>query len=403
VAHLRPFRGLRPPPSHARDIAAPPYDVLSAEEARAAAAGHPKSFLHVSRPEIDLPASVKEHSDEVYRQGVKNLHRFKEMGWLVQDPGLHFYLYRQTMGDHVQTGLVAAASVDEYDRGLIKKHELTRADKEEDRTKHMDALGGNDEPVFLTYRAKPDIDRLIEEGTQRPHAYDFLTDDGIQHTVWVVQGDLNARLETAFEHVPALYVADGHHRSAAASRVHAKRKGKPGEHERFLAVVFPDTQVKLLPYNRVVRDLGGKDAPQLLAALETDFEVTLAEQEAPSAPRHFGMYLEGGWYQLKARAGVGEDTLTGRLDVTLLHRRVLEPLLGVGDPRTDTRLGFVGGIRGPAELERLVDSKQAAVAFCLFPTRVEELVAIADAGQVMPPKSTWFEPKLRSGLVVHLF
>ncbi len=405
MAELRPFRGVRPPKDLVLQIVAPPYDVVNTEEARMYALGNPHSFFCISRPEIDLPPGTDEHADVVYTQGRKNLERFQEKGRLVQDAQPSFYLYRQKMGTHVQTGVVAAASVEEYDQGLIKKHELTRADKEDDRTRHVDVLGGNDEPVFLTYRASPAIRALVEEGTRQTPEYDFTTEDDISHTFWVVRGELNTRLQEAFRAVPALYIADGHHRSAAASRVHALRKqrGEGGNHDRFLAVVFPHDQMQILDYNRVVKDLNGLTPEQLLQRLGERFEVKKGAQKKPDQVHRFGMYLGKAWYQLTAKPETFEQTPTGVLDVTILQRNVLEPLLGIGDPRKDGRIHFVGGIRGMEELERLVDEGAYKVAFSMYPTSLDQLMAIADAGEIMPPKSTWFEPKLRSGLVLHLF
>jgi uncharacterized protein (DUF1015 family) len=405
LAELRPFRGLRPPKELAQQLVAPPYDVVNAEEARAYAKGNPRSFFRVSRPEIDLPPGTDEHADQVYAKGRENLALFQREGWLQQDTEPCFYLYRQKMGAHVQTGVVAAASVEEYDRGLIKKHELTRADKEDDRTRHVDELGGNDEPVFLTYRASAAITALVEEGTRGAPDYDFTTEDGIGHTLWVVRGGLNARLQEAFRAVPALYIADGHHRSAAASRVHALRRerGLKGGSGQFLTVTFPHDQMQILDYNRVVKDLNGLSPEELMRRLGERFEVKQGAQKKPDQAHRFGMYLGGKWYQLTSKPGTFEQTPTGVLDVTILQRNVLEPLLGIGDPRKDSRIHFVGGIRGMPELERLVEGGAWKVAFSLFPTSLEQLMAIADAGEIMPPKSTWFEPKLRSGLVLHLF
>ena len=405
MADLRPFRGVRPPREVVEQLVVPPYDVVSTEEARVDASGNPRSFFRVSRPEVDAAPGTDEHSDEVHALGRRNLEDFLSRGWLRQDAEAGFYLYRQHMGAHVQTGVVAAASVGEYDARLIKKHELTRADKEEDRTRHVDTLGGNDEPVFLTYRAHAAIDALVAEGTGSPAEYDFTTRDGIRHVFWCVRGSLNARLSEAFLAVPALYIADGHHRSAAASRVHALRQGRGqrGAHGRFLAVAFPHDQLRILDYNRVVRDLNGLSPDGLLARLAERFEVTRGTRAAPAREHRFGMYLDGAWYQLTARPDALEPTPTGLLDVTVLQRNVLGPLLGIGDPRKDARIDFVGGIRGLAELERRVDSGAARVAFALYPTGLEQLMSIADAGDILPPKSTWFEPKLRSGLVLHLF
>ncbi|MHB8873134.1 MAG: DUF1015 domain-containing protein, partial [Myxococcaceae bacterium] len=316
------------------------------------------------------------------------------------------YVYRQKMGAHVQVGLVAGASVDEYDSGLIKKHELTRADKEDDRTRHVEVLGGNDEPVFLTYRADKRIDALIAEVMRALPEYDFVTEDGIAHTFWVVEGGHNRKLAEAFKGVPHLYIADGHHRSAAASRVQKlyRQKGRgAGEVDYFLTVVFPHDQMQILDYNRVVKDLNGLPPERFLDRVREKFAVQKGTQKSPGRLHGFGMFLAGSWYQLTARSGSFPQTPTGVLDVSILQDNLLGPVLGIGDPRKDKRINFVGGIRGMGELEKLVGSGQYAVAFAMHPTSLEQLMAIADAGEIMPPKSTWFEPKLRSGLVLHLF
>lgn len=403
MAQLKPFRGLRPPRELVLKVAAPPYDVVSADEARAYAKGNEHSFFRISRPEIELPAGTDEHADAVYAKGGENLRRFVERGWLVRDAEPRFYVYRQKMGAHVQTGLVAGASVAEYDRRQIKKHELTRADKEDDRTRHIDTLGANDEPVFLTYRADRELDSSIAEVTAGAPEYDFTTDDGIGHTFWVAPATHTERIAALFERIPALYIADGHHRSAAASRVHAARAGRPGNHDAFLAVIFPHDQMQILDYNRLVKDLNGLTPDALLEKLKERFIVTSAPAPKPDAVHKFGMYLAGTWHRLIAKPHLVESTPTGVLDVSILQKNVLEPLLGIGDPRTDQRIAFVGGIRGTKELEKRVDSKEFAVAFAMYPTTLEQLMAIADAGEIMPPKSTWFEPKLRSGLVLHPF
>nr|WP_216672115.1 DUF1015 family protein [Corallococcus exiguus] len=405
VADLQPFRGVRPAEALGQTLCTPPYDVVSTAEARAYADGNPRSFFHVSRPEIGLPPGTDEHSEPVYAQGRRNLERFFAEGWLRQDDEACFYLYRQRMGAHVQTGVVALARVDEYDQGLIRKHELTRPDKEDDRTRHIDTLGGNDEPVFLTYRAVPSIGALMEEGMRSTPQYDFTTEDGIGHTFWRVNGSLNTRLTAAFHEVPMLYIADGHHRSAAASRVHSLRsqRGESGGHSRFLAVVFPHDQMRILAYNRVVKDLNRLTPESFLARLGERFEVTRGQSKTQDRAHQFGMYLEGAWYQLTARPGSFGATPTEELDVSILQNNVLGALLGIRDPRKDERIQFVGGIRGTEELERLVDSGAWRLAFSLPPTSLEQLMTIADAGEIMPPKSTWFEPKLRSGLVLHLF
>ncbi|MDQ3262363.1 MAG: DUF1015 family protein [Myxococcota bacterium] len=400
---LRPFRGLRPPGQWAPEVAAPPYDVVSAREARACVEGKPRSFFHISRPEVDLPPSTGEHADVVYRRGLENLRRFREQGWLRPDPSPCFYAYRQRVGSHVQVGLVAVASVDEYDRGAIKKHELTRADKEDDRTRHLEALGGNDEPVFLTYRAVPAIDALIAQATSAVPDFDFTTEDGIVHTFWTVPAPLTGRIEAAFRWVPSLYIADGHHRSAAASRVHQRLGASVPASAWFLAVVFPHDQLQILDYNRVVRDLHGLGPEGFLERVRERFELLVSEEKKPRRPHDFGMLLGSTWYRLRALPGSFPEAASRSLDVTLLQKNLLEPILGIGDPRTDLRIHFVGGIRGMGELEKLVSGGEFQVAFSLFPTTLDQLITLSDAGELMPPKSTWFEPKLRSGLVLHLY
>ena len=406
MALMRPFRGLRPPPEHAARIAAPPYDVVSREEARAYAAGNPASFFHISRPEIDFAPDVDEHADVVYARGAENLRRFVEVGWLRRDAEESFYLYRQRMGAHLQVGIVGAASVEAYDDGRIRRHELTRPDKEDDRTRHIDALGGNDEPLFLTYRASRTIDGLVSEGLATPPEYDFVSEDGVAHTFWVVRGALNRRLIEALEDVDRLYVADGHHRTAAASRVRKLRRERgagTGGHDFFLAVVIPDDQVQILEYNRVVRDLAGNSPERLLARIGERFEIDAEAGKKPARLHEFGMYLGGRWYRLRARPGSFADTAVDSLDVAILQENLLAPILQVSDPRQDARIQFVGGIRGADELKRRVDSGEFAVAFTLYPTSLQQLMTIADAEAIMPPKSTWFEPKLRSGLILHSF
>jgi uncharacterized protein (DUF1015 family) len=403
MALIRPFRGLRPPPGAAAQIASPPYDVVSTEEARAIAAGNPRCFLRVSRPEVDLPHGVDEHSDEVHAKGAANLRAFVARGWLARDAAPRFYVYRQRMGAHVQSGFVAAASVEEYDRGLIRKHELTRPDKEDDRTRHIVALEANDEPVFLAYRSRPDLDGLLDEIARGTPEYDFVTGDGIGHSFWVAPETMNPQIEAAFSAVPVLYIADGHHRSAAASRAHRHYGGRPGSHGFFLAVIFPHDRLQIFDYNRVVKDLGGLAPEAFLERVGERFEVEPATDGRPDAPHHFGLYLDGKWHRLRARAGTFDDTPLGVLDVTILQDSLFGPVLGIADQRRDPRIHFVGGIRGMEELERLVDSGAFRVAFALYPTTLDQLFAVADAGGIMPPKTTWFEPKLRSGLVLHPF
>ena len=407
MALIRPFAAYRPPPSEAVRVASPPYDVINTAEARALAEGNPASFLHVSRPEIDLPEGTDDHADEVYLKGAENLAALVEGHALVADAEPHLYLYAQRMGDHRQIGVVGCASVGEYVKDTIKKHEKTRADKEDDRTRHIEELRAHDEPVFLTYRADATIDRLVQEGLGAAPVYDFTTADGVGHQLWVLGREATRALEDRFEHVPVLYVADGHHRSAAAARVHEKLKGDGGDHGVFLAVVFPHDQMKIMPYNRVVRDLEGRGAEALLARLRTVLDLTPVENGAaatPRAPKSFGIYLGGRWYLAQVRAGSYDPgDPVAALDCSICQDQILGPIFGVGDPRRDKHVDFVGGIRGVDELERRVDSGAFTAAIHLYPTQIAELFAVSDAGLLMPPKSTWFEPKLRSGLFVHTF
>lgn len=409
MAVIRPFCGYRPRPDIVAKVASPPYDVLSSDEARAAAEGNPLSFLHVVKAEIDLDASVDVHSEQVYREGARNLRKLIADGSLIRDETPCFYVYQQRMGGHVQAGVVAGASVDEYQNGLIKKHEHTRPDKETDRARHIEILGANAGPVFLTYRASQAVDSVVERVREGEPQYDFVAEDGVAHTLWVVSdGDTINALEHAFAEIPCLYVADGHHRSAAASRVREIKKGEnPGHTGReqynfFLTVIFAHDQMQILDYNRVVKDLGSLTEEQFLEKVVERFAVAPAEEPRPTEKGTFGMYLGGKWYRLEAKPGSfpAADPVAS-LDVALLQNNLLAPVLGIADPRTDARIDFVGGIRGLAELERRC-AGGAAVAFALYPTGIEELMAIADAGKVMPPKSTWFEPKLRSGIVVKM-
>ena len=411
MAIIRPFRGLRPPRELAEKVAALPYDVMDVEEARAMAAGNPYSFLHVSRAEIDLPADMDPHDEPVYQQGQLNLAAFVAQGVLVQDSQECYYVYRQRMGEITQTGLVVCASVDDYQSGVIKKHELTRADKEEDRVRHIDCLDANDEPVFYLSRGCDEVEGIIAGVVTGPPEYDFTTDDGVSHTLWIITDKAKiASLTTLFAAIPRLYVADGHHRSAAAQRVRElRRQNNPGhtgqeEYNFFLTVIFPESQLNIMPYNRAVKDLNGRSADEFMAQVRDIFEVFPSTTAViPTERHHFGMYLDGNWYHLKTRAGqVDESDTVSRLDVSILQNRLLSPLLGIENPRTDKRIHFVGGIRGNDELVRLVDSGSYAVAFALHPTSIRELIELADQDQIMPPKSTWFEPKLRSGLFVHL-
>ena len=419
MARIRPFRALRPYPELAAKVASPPYDVLSSDEARVMADGNPVSFLHVNKPEIDLPQDTDPYAPEVYAKGAENLGRLIEDGVYLREEKPALYLYRQVMGDHVQTGIAVGASVEEYETGRIKKHEHTRQKKEDDRTRHIDALDANTGPVFLTYKARPEIDAHVARLTEDAPVYDFVAPDGIRHTVWVVDEDAERdTLVRAFSEIDDLYVADGHHRSAAATRVcQARRAANPkhtGEepYNFFLSMIFPDDQMMILDYNRIVRDLNGHSETELLAQIGTKFTVEpLGDAKAsktdilhdplrPGRAKSFLMYLDGRWYHLDARPGTWPDDPVARLDVAVLQDNLLAPILGIGDPRSDERIDFVGVMRGLVELEKRVDSGEFQVAFALYPTSIADLFAVADAGQVMPPKSTWFEPKLRSGLIV---
>ncbi len=404
MADIAPFRGWRPPAELAARVAAPPYDVVDTAEARALAAGNPLSLLHVSRPEIDLPPGTDLHADAVYAAGRAALDRLRAERVLRRDPLPCLYVYRQVMGAHVQTGVLAAGAVAEYDDGRIRRHELTRKDKEDDRTRHVDEQDANAEPVFLAHRARPAIDALVGAVTAAPPDTDVVAEDGVRHVVWVVPPGARQRaLVDAFAGLDATYVADGHHRSAAASRVAALRRARgagAGPHERFMAVYFPHDQLQILAYHRVLLDLGGLAAEAFLARVRERFEVAPADAPLPDRARTFGLLVDGRWYRLTARPeSVDERDPVRRLDVSILQDNLLAPVLGIGDPRTDPRLDFVGGIRGTPELERRC-AAGAAAAVALHPTSMDDLFAIADAGAIMPPKSTWFEPKLRSGLVV---
>jgi uncharacterized protein (DUF1015 family) len=410
MSRIRPFRAYRPRPEIAGKMASFPYDVISSEEARELAAGNPHSFLHVGKPEIDLDPSVPLYDDRVYAKGVENLRKFIAQGDLVKEAEPCLYVYQQRMGGHSQDGLVCLCSVKEYENGLIKRHEFTRKDKEDDRTRHVMEQNANAEPVFLAYRSQGAIDAIVERVKTCDPLYDIVAEDGIGHTVWAVpDGEDIAELERLFaQKVPALYVADGHHRTAAAVRtgqaLRAKHPGGTGEEpfEFFMAVVFPHDQLQIMDYNRVVKDLYGLSQQQFLDKVKERFELAPSGEPKPARPREYGMYLGGTWYRLAAREGTypKDDPVKG-LDVSILQDNLLAPILGIADPRTDKRIDFVGGIRGMRELEKRV-SQGWAVAFSLYPTSLDQLMAVADAGQVMPPKSTWFEPKLRSGLLVRL-
>jgi uncharacterized protein (DUF1015 family) len=403
MATLRPFAALRPNPELAGRICELPYDVMSSDEAREIAAQNPLSFLHVSKPEIDLPPGTNLYAPEVYAKGKENFARLVAQGALRQDAQPCFYLYRQIMGRHAQIGLVAVASCEEYLSGIIKKHELTRPDKEDDRVRHIESLNSQTGPVFLTYRAQAALDEFTAKKTAEPADVDFTAPDGVRHTSWVVNDPAQIQfIESEFTRIPALYIADGHHRSAAAARVFQARKGA-GESGYFLSVIFPHNQMQILPYNRVLKDLNGLSPEQLLEKLDGVFVIKSPGEPVPARKHELGLYLQGQWRTLnfRPRFAATSDPIE-KLDVTLLQKYVLDPIFGIGDPRTSTRINFVGGIRGTAELEKLVNGGAYVCAFSMFPTSIEDLMTIADAGGIMPPKSTWFEPKLRDAMFCHL-
>jgi uncharacterized protein (DUF1015 family) len=403
---VRPFAALRPTPAHAAAVIAPPYDVVTTAEARALAAGRPQSFLHISRPEIDLADGTSPYSDAAYARGAANLARLVADGVLVRDDAPSFYVYRMTTGEHTQTGVALVGSVRAYVEQRIRRHELTRPDKENDRMRNIATLNAQTGPVLLAYRANAALGALVTAATSSAPLFTVTGPNEVVHTVWRVAAPAAvAELAAAFEGLSTLYIADGHHRSAAAARVAAERRGAAGaSHEFFLAVAFPHDEMRVLDYNRVVRDLNGRSPDLLLARIRESFAVTAAPgRVAPARPKTFGMYLAGRWYELEASAALmPRHDPVASLDVSLLQDRLLGPLLGIGDPRTDARIDFVGGVRGLLELERRVDTGSAAVAFALHPTRMVELMAVADAGKLMPPKSTWFEPKLADGLLSHV-
>jgi len=410
MVRIKPFRGVRPTSDLAEKVASFPYDVLNSEEARKLASGNPYSFLRVVKPEITLDPSIDLYDDRVYQAGRENFNTLIRDGILVQDGENHLYVYRQKMGNHVQTGLVGCASADDYNADRIKKHELTRADKEKDRTRHVYELNANAGPVFLTYKAVNEVDALIEKVTEGEPEYDFVSDDGIGHIFWVIRDqETISKLESLFAEMNAVYVADGHHRSASGAKVRDwRRKDNPGhtgeeEYNFFLAVYFPHNQLAIMPYNRVVKDLNGLTEAQYLGKVAEKFNLEKNGGKEPGYPTNVCMYSGGEWYTLTAKEGsYPKDDPVFSLDVSILQENLLTPVLGIGDPRTDDRIDFIGGIRGTKELERLVDSGKFAVAFSMYPTSIEQLIAIADAGKTMPPKSTYFEPKLRSGLIVHM-
>ena len=408
---IRPFTGLRPAPGRAVDVIAPPYDVLNMDEARVRAAGKPWSFLHISKPQIDLPAGIDPCSAAVYAKGRENFRKMFDAGVLRRDPGPYYYVYRLVMGAHQQTGIVAAASVPDYDTNRIRKHEFTRPDKEDDRVRQIEALNAQTGPVFLTYRRSSVVDTIIDEAARAAPESDVTADDGVRHTLWVMRDreQIDA-ITAAFDAMPCLYIADGHHRSAAASRVAAVRRAANPMHtgneayNYFLSVIFPDNQMQILDYNRVVKDLNGLERGEFLQKIANAFNVKPESTAVkPGRTGEFGLYMNGQWYRLNIKSErIPANDPVKRLDVSLLQDSLMTPVLGIGDPRRDKRIDFVGGIRGLKELERRVDSGDMACAFSLFPTSIADMMAVADAGQVMPPKSTWFEPKLADGLVSHM-
>ena len=403
MATIKPFAALRPKPGLADQICELPYDVMSSDEARVMAAGNPLSFLHVSKPEIDLPPATDIYSPAVYAKGAENFQKLIAQGALKQDAQPCFYLNRQIMGGHAQIGLVAAASCEEYLANIIKKHELTRPDKEDDRVRHIEALNSQTGPVFLTYRAVAELDALFAKKISEPPAVDFTGKDGVRHTSWVLGSAADiAFVEKAFAQISFLYIADGHHRSAAAGRIFQSRHGA-GHSGQFLTVIFPHNQMQILPYNRVLKDLNSLTPTALLQKLAAIFEIKPNGQAKPARKHELGLFISGKWHTLtfKVQLTATPDPIE-KLDVTLLQKNVLAPLFGIDDPRTSKRINFVGGIRGTAELEKLVNSGEYACAFSMFPTSIEDLMAIADASGIMPPKSTWFEPKLRDAMFCHM-
>ena len=412
MVRIKPFKGIRPPQSLASEVASRPYDVLNSEEAKAEASE--RSLLHIIKPEIDFDPIADEHSQEVYEKAVENFRKWRDEGWLQQDEEEHYYIYAQTMEGRTQYGLAMCCHFEDYLSGAIKKHELTRPDKEEDRMKHVFNQQANIEPVFFAYPDNAEIDAIVSKVVaEQPADYDFTAEDGFGHHFWVIRdAAVNRRITEIFAEIPALYVADGHHRTAAAARVGqalaAKNPDHTGNEEYcfFLAVTFPASQLKIIDYNRVVKDLNGMTPAEFLKALEADFTVEKQGMEVytPSGLHNFAMYLEGEWYSLTAKEGTYNDNdPIGVLDVTVLSNLVLDKLLGIADLRTSKRIDFVGGIRGLGELKRRVDSGEMKAAFALYPVSMKQLIDIADTGNIMPPKTTWFEPKLRSGVVIHSF
>lgn len=411
MAKVKPFRGIRPPRELVTEVASRPYDVLNSEEARAEAEGNPRSLYHIIKPEIDFAPGTDEHAPEVYDKAVENFKAFRDNGWLVQDENDHYYIYAQTMDGRTQYGIVVAANVEDYMQGRIKKHELTRRDKEEDRMKHVRCNNANIEPVFFAFPDNEDLETIIRNVTAGKPEYDFVAPDGFGHTLWVIDDEATiSKITEEFEKIPALYIADGHHRSAAAALVgNEKAQNNPAhrgdeEYNYFMAVAFPASHLKIIDYNRVVRDLNGLTPAQFLDRLAENFIVEEKGKEIyhPNGLHNFALYLDGKWYSLTAKEGTYNDSdPIGVLDVTVSSDLILRDILNITDLRSDKRIDFVGGIRGLEELQRRVDSGEMAMALALYPVTMGQLITIADTGNIMPPKTTWFEPKLRSGLIIH--
>ncbi|MEA2103891.1 MAG: DUF1015 family protein [Candidatus Cloacimonadota bacterium] len=412
MPNIKPFKGIRPDKRYAIQVAAPPYDVINSDEARELTKNNAKSYLHVSKPEIDLPKDVNLYDKKVYQKGKENLQKFIQDGILIQDKKPCLYIYRQIMGEHEQTGIVAAASVEDYNNKIIKIHEYTRADKEKDRTTHVNTLNANTGPVFLTYHAKDSINSIVESKKANSEPlYDFTSNDRIRHTIWKLDDNEKIlELQNEFKNLDCLYISDGHHRSASAANVQKIRMENNTNHTGseeynfFLSVIFPDEQMYIMDYNRVVVDLSENTISEFLEKLKYKFVVQEQNSHFKPDKKHlFGMYLNGKWYSLQAKENSFEKSDPVKsLDVSILYENLLKPILAIGDPRKDNRINFVGGIRGLEELEKLVNSGKYKVAFALYPTSIDDLMSVADADKVMPPKSTWFEPKLRSGLITHL-
>lgn len=411
MAKIKPFKGIRPTKELVSEVASRPYDVLNSEEARKEAEGNEKSLYHIIKPEIDFEPGTDEHDERVYDKAVENFNMFQDKGWLVQDEKEHYYIYAQTMNGRTQYGFVIAANVDDYMEGRIKKHELTRRDKEEDRMKHVRINNANVEPVFFAFPDNPELEKIIKDVTSQTPEYDFISEDGFGHHFWVINDDCTiAKITELFAEIPSLYIADGHHRSAAAALVgHEKALANPNhtgneEYNYFLAVAFPASHLNIIDYNRVVKDLNGLSADEFLTKLNDNFIVTEIGEEiyTPNKLHNFSLYLGGKWYSLTAKEGTYDDNdPIGVLDVTISSNLILRDILNIQDLRSDKRIDFVGGIRGLGELKKRVDSGEMAMALALYPVSMKQLIDIADTGNIMPPKTTWFEPKLRSGLIIH--